>query len=301
LWREAPVILIYHRVADSAGDVWGLTVGPDRFAEQIEVLTRTRRVLPLGELAAAAAEGKRYDRPLAAVTFDDGYCDSFSAARPILQRFDCPATMFVATGMVDAKKEFWWDEVAFIFLETPGLPATLDMTFGQETVHWRFADGNAPRTGACHYLRRFLLGQPPSEIEACLARLRDWAGVERPARATHRAMTSDEVAELDDGLITVGAHTVSHPSLPVLSPAEQRAEILASAKACEILAGRPPAYFAYPFGRYDAASWAAAREAGFAGACATIPGAVLRMADRFRLPRVAPGLMDGEALARALS
>jgi peptidoglycan/xylan/chitin deacetylase (PgdA/CDA1 family) len=300
VWRNAPVILIYHRVAEPARDVWGLAVGPDRFAEQIEALTRTRRVLPLGELAAAAATGKRYDRPLAAVTFDDGCFDAFTTARPVLQRFDCPATVFVVTGMVDAKKEFWWDEVAFIFIETARLPATLDMTFGQETVHWTFSDGDGPRIGACHYLRRFLLGQPPSEIEACLERLRAWAGVERPARASHRAMSSGEVAELDDGLISVGAHTVSHPSLPALSPAEQRTEIVESARACEALTGRRPTYFAYPFGRYDAASWAATREAGFAGACATIPGAV-KAADPFRLPRIAPGLMDGEALARALS
>lgn len=299
---KAPVILIYHRVDDPAKDVWGVTVSPERFAEQIEALTATRRVLPLGELAAAAAEGRAYDRPLAAVTFDDGYHDAFTTARPILHRLDCPATVFVVSGMVDAKREFWWDEVAFIFLETPSLPAELRMTFGHESVAWRFPEGvRSARTGPCHYLRRCFLGLPTARIEAHLAALRDWAGVERPARPTHRAMTSAEVAGLDDGLIGVGAHTVSHPALPVLSPEDQRIEVSASRQACEAMIGRPVAHFAYPFGRYDRASWAACRAAGFAGACATIPGPVRRSADPFLLPRIAPGQADGESLARALS
>ncbi|MBV9994799.1 MAG: polysaccharide deacetylase family protein [Caulobacteraceae bacterium] len=300
---HAPVILIYHRVvADSAEDIWGIAVGRDRFAEQIEALTRVRRVLPLGELAAAAAQGRRYDRPLAAVTFDDGYHDVFTAARPILERFDCPATVFVVTGLVDAPREFWWDELEFIFLETPRLPAELRTTFGRETVEWRFPEGvQSARTGPCHYLRRYFLGQPSEKVEAHLAALRDWAGLSRPARAKHRAMGSGELAQLNDGLIAVGAHTVTHPALPVLPPERQAQEIAASRKACEALTGRPVPHFAYPFGRYDRASRSACREAGFAQACATIPGPVRRWSDPFLLPRIAPGQADGEALARRLS
>ena len=40
--RSRPLILMYHRVARLAHDPWDLAVTPDRFAEQIEVLTRER-------------------------------------------------------------------------------------------------------------------------------------------------------------------------------------------------------------------------------------------------------------------
>jgi peptidoglycan/xylan/chitin deacetylase (PgdA/CDA1 family) len=302
LWPRAAVILLYHRVADPTGDIWGLTVSPDRFAEQIEALKTTRRVLPLGELAAAAASRRAYDRPLAAVTFDDGYHDAFTAARPILHRLDCPATVFVVSGMVDAAREFWWDELAHIFLDTADLPPTLRLTFGAETREWRFSpDHPGARVGACHGLRRHFRDLSPDRIEACLERLRDWAGVAPAARPDHRVMKADEVARLSDGLITVGAHTVSHPSMPLLSAEAQRIEVAESRKACEALTGGPVEHFAYPFGDYNADSVAAARAAGFATACATIPGPVLRSSDPFRLPRINPGLADGEALIRALS
>jgi len=39
----APIILMYHRVADLTVDPWGLAVHPARFEEQIDALTRDRR------------------------------------------------------------------------------------------------------------------------------------------------------------------------------------------------------------------------------------------------------------------
>jgi peptidoglycan/xylan/chitin deacetylase (PgdA/CDA1 family) len=296
LWPGSPVILIYHRLGDPGRDIWGVTVSPERFAEQIDALTSVRRVVGLGELVRRSRSGGRSDPPLAAVTFDDGYHDAFSLARPILRRLDCPATVFVAAGLVDAAREFWWDELEFILLEhepPPSLPA--DLAGAKRPID--LPDRGA-RLGACHRLRRQFRDLPPEAIETRLAGLRVWAGVPRPAREARRAMTAAEVAELDDGLLTVGAHTMSHPSLPRLTPQRQSAEIEASRRRCEAMTGGPVAHFAYPFGHYDAASLAATRAAGFETACATTPGVVRPTTDPYRLPRLAPGQMDGEALLR---
>src|SRR5690242_3145445 len=100
LWPGSPVILMYHRVIELEPDPWGMAVGPKRFAEQLEALASIRRIVPLGELIASVRDGVRSERPLAAVTFDDGYHDAFTVARPILQRLGCPATVYVSTGMV---------------------------------------------------------------------------------------------------------------------------------------------------------------------------------------------------------
>jgi peptidoglycan/xylan/chitin deacetylase (PgdA/CDA1 family) len=299
LWPGSPVILIYHRLGDPDRDIWGLVVSPERFAEQIEALQRVRRVVSLSELIARARDGRRSDPPLAAVTFDDGYHDAFTLARPILERLDCPATVFVAAGLVDSAREFWWDELEFIFLQAPALPPALPAGLSANGRPNPLPDRGA-RAGACHGLRRRFRDLAPEAIEAWLASLRAWAGVERPARQAYRAMTSAEIAGLNDGLVAVGAHSMTHPSLPRLSPERQRAEIADSRRRCETLTGGPVAHFAYPFGHYDAASIAAARAAGFAAACATTPGVVRPSTDPFALPRLAPGRMDGEALLRAL-
>lgn len=300
LWPSSPVILIYHRLGDPERDIWDIAVSPERFAEQIEALKSVRRVVGLTELVARSRDGRAADPPLAAVTFDDGYHDAFALARPILERLDCPATVFVAAGLVDAPREFWWDELEFIFLQTPSLPPTLPAELSGDGKPTALPDRGS-RGGACHGLRRRFRDLAPEAIEARLAALRAWAGVERPARSACRAMTAAEVAELDGDLVTVGAHTMTHPSLPTLSPERQRAEIGESRKRCEAMTGAPVAHFAYPFGHYNGASIAAARDAGFASACATTAGVVRPSTNPYALPRLAPGRMDGEALLRALA
>ncbi len=109
-----------------------------------------------------------------------------------------------------------------------------------------------------------------------LAQLTAWAdscgGVRNDAAAgcsPGRAMNSVQLRELArDGLVTLGAHTVTHPLLASLPAAEQAWEIAASCAAVGQLAGAPAATFAYPYGDEDAVTRAAARAAGLAAACA---------------------------------
>ena len=115
------MILVYHRVTPLDFDPEWLAVTPDRFAEQMDVLRRHYHVLSLSELHACLQKGN-VPRKAVAVTFDDGYADNLLSARPVLERYDVPATFFVTTGKLDQTSEFWWDELGSLLLETPKLP-----------------------------------------------------------------------------------------------------------------------------------------------------------------------------------
>src|SRR5438045_9462568 len=101
---------MYHRIADAAheSDPWGLCVSPARFAEQLAVLRECGTPLTLRSLVR---EHERGDVPSGGivVTFDDGYADNLHAAKPLLERFDVPATVFVTSGQIAKDGEFWWD------------------------------------------------------------------------------------------------------------------------------------------------------------------------------------------------
>lgn len=100
-------VLLYHRVSDSARD--NLTVGIEQFDRQMALIAKHCRVLPLEEVLATRAID-RSDRPLVAITFDDGYLDNCEHAVPILLRHGLPAAFFVSTGMIGGDGRFPHDD-----------------------------------------------------------------------------------------------------------------------------------------------------------------------------------------------
>ncbi len=301
LWDRSPVVLMYHRVAPCADDLWGIAVEPARFTEQIEALKRVRQVASLDQVLAWREHGRTGEKPLAAITFDDGYHDALYAALPILERADCPATVFVASGLVGSGRGFWWDELVRLLMAAPTSNGPLRLRIRGRALAWPFSGSDAGRRRVCRQVRRRLRDLQPAEIELQLDAICAWAKIPRRLDPEDRLMTVEEVGRLSQSLVEIGAHTVRHPSLPSLSPEAQKAEICESRAACQAWTGKPVTHFAYPFGHYDRSSVRAARETGFRSACATSPGVVRPWTDPFRLPRMVPGRMDGEALTRLLS
>lgn len=291
LFGADPIILMYHRVADLPVDPWGLAVHPGRFEQQIARLKQLRNVVHLHELLDLERSRASGDKPLAAVTFDDGYHDVYSNARPLLQRFDCPMTLFVTTGIIGSEREFWWDAVARVFLEIEHLPECLTLVIAGKECRWNvspFSDRGA-RDRVFREVWGHLRVLPHHAQTQILSEIGEWSSCDLTAREMHRAMTAQEVRNISDDLITVGAHTLTHPTLPALTAEAQFSEIAESRRACEELAGGMVRAFAYPFGDHSDATVRAVREAGFDFACTVDARAVGRNAEPLRLPRIYVG------------
>jgi peptidoglycan/xylan/chitin deacetylase (PgdA/CDA1 family) len=91
------LILGYHRVG--AGMEREMDVPRSVFAEQMRFLAEHREVVPLEEGLRRVRSGP--GRDLVAITFDDGYREVATEARPVLERYGLPATVFLATAFVD--------------------------------------------------------------------------------------------------------------------------------------------------------------------------------------------------------
>jgi peptidoglycan/xylan/chitin deacetylase (PgdA/CDA1 family) len=297
-----PIILMYHRVADIPVDPWGLAVHPARFEEQIACLERLRRVVHLHDLLDLERSRASSDKPLAAVTFDDGYHDVYSNARPVLQRLDCPMTLFVTTGIIGTDREFWWDAVARVFLEIEHLPESLTLDIAGNECCWAvppFSDREA-RDRVFRDVWAQLRVRTHEDQTKLLAEIGKWSSCDLAARDMHRIMTAQEVRNISDGLITVGAHTLTHPTLPAHSADVQFREIAESRRACEELAGTTVRTFAYPFGDHSDTTVRAVRAAGFDLACTVDARAVRRNAEPLALPRIYVGDWQGDEFQKRI-
>ena len=299
LFRRQPsaLILLYHRVADVRPDPQLLAVTPSHFAEQLDVLRTTTLPTPLSRLADAPDSRRDASLPTVALTFDDGYADNLINAKPLLERHDVPATVFVATGQTGRTDEFWWDELERLLL-----------TSGDAQSHdsWNVLSAADPTASHSKYRRVFdqLRALPHAERQPKLQSLRESVGDPGQGRATHRVMTAGEISRLEDGgLVEVGAHTLTHPVLSALPIADQRREVVESKAALDGMLGRSTTSFSYPYGTradYTADTVSAVRDAGFSLACSNFVGVVDSRADRFQLPRVIVRDWDGDEFARQL-
>lgn len=301
--------LLYHRVDEPASDPWGLCVTPSRFAAHLEVLHRHATPVALVDLARQATDGT-LPLNVVAVTFDDGYADNLHNARPLLERYGVPASVFLSTGYAGHGRTFWWDDLAEVLLGPEPLPETLEIAIGDGSLRrelgeaagpyapysaWKASRSEpSPRQAVFLDIWRRLGTLPGEQRDQALDQLAGWAGAGSRSTAV-RALTREEVQALvRDDLVEVGAHTVSHPALPELELARQRDEIATSKTEAEELVGRPVTSFSYPHGRLSPATVEVVREAGFATACyqpAHAHDADLRRRppDPLRFPRVNVG------------
>ncbi len=99
------IVLCYHAVSvDWEAD---LSTTPARLERQLELLVRR------GYRGATFTEatGPPTNRRTVAVTFDDAFRSVFELARPILERFELVATVFVPTDFIDAGGQLRWSGI----------------------------------------------------------------------------------------------------------------------------------------------------------------------------------------------
>jgi len=308
----APTILMYHRIASPRVDPWGLAVHPDRFEQHLEILRRTRHPLPMPEFVSRLERGTLPGNAVA-VTFDDGYVDNLREASPRLASAHVPATLFLATGFVGQRYEYWWDELARGILQGSGDvdaeveigPARIPLMLrgGDECDRgWRaWHEPRTSRQSTYLALWKQLRTAAPAAREQAMVQLRTVLAMLPPSRADLPMSASEVTALASGGVFDFGGHTTTHPVLPDLAPAERRNDISQGRDACERLIGRPIAGFAYPHGALDDDSEVAVKECGFAWACSTSSRAVpARGANRYALPRFGVLDWDGPSFQRAL-
>ena len=322
--RPGVLILLYHRIVELDRDPYRLCVSPLHFAEHLEILQRRRLVISLRDLVKALQENS-VPRRAVVITFDDGYVDNLENAKPLLDRYQTPATVFVVSGNVGNDREFWWDELERILLGPGTLPGELDLEVGGKSYHWSlgkasaYSRADATRSRAWHLyqdkdpvprhtffrsIHNLVRSVPLAGRWSLLDQLAAWADAGLKGRESHRALDREGLRMLAaGGMVEVGAHTVTHPVLSSLPADIQRREIRESKAALQEILGCPVTSFAYPHGSrsdYTSETISMTREEGFECAVSVYSEKVKWDTDRYQLPRVLVDDWPGDEFARHL-
>jgi peptidoglycan/xylan/chitin deacetylase (PgdA/CDA1 family) len=295
---NSALILGYHRVAETEQDPFDMCVTPQHFEEQLQVLRKLAQPIRLHELVEGLKEN-RLPRRAVVLTFDDGYADILYYAKPLLDRYQIPATIFVTSGYLG--REFWWDELAWMIVNSQSMPDELSLIVDGKIFAWSISDQDRPKLLRNIYRR--LLHMSTGSRRQAITQLRQCIGVDAGQEMNvGRALTHEELTELaKDELVTIGAHTVNHPVLTNLSEETRHYEIEQCKRDLETILQKPITAFSYPNGAGNEITQTLLYQAGYDSACASYNDVAHMDSDLFNLPRFWVPDQGGNEFTRWLS
>jgi peptidoglycan/xylan/chitin deacetylase (PgdA/CDA1 family) len=282
--EPSALVLLYHRVSEAPDDLHEIAVTPDAFREHMAYVREHCHPLPLDELVTLLREQRVPDRAVA-VTFDDGYSDNYTAARPALEEFEIPATLFFPTERIDDEQEFWWDVLAHALLSAAGVPSELQIELPEGPR--RFSTSTKEQRLETHWsIYHAIVTSPADDRDRIVENVRNWSRHALSDRSVPRRMSGAMLREFARSpRLTIGAHSVRHEMLSRQPAATQQREICQSREHLEQLLERKVTAFAYPFGAYSAETLAAAAAASLDLAVTCDEWPLGTETDPLRIPR----------------
>ncbi len=285
-WRglkDKPLVVGYHRVVSDFKYSDSLSISPmltsaQTFEKHLDWIARRYRFVSLDELAVGLEAGDCSGKPMAAITFDDGYRDVYQNAFPILERKGIPSAVYVVTDLVGTRQLQVHDELHLLMStllarqHSSSLAYWRDLAAGLELSEQsskclsdRIHGANSPFQAT----RRVLETLSQSEIANFLQELRTRAAVPEQALLEFQSVDWEMLREMAGRGVTVGSHTRSHALLSNETPQAVRDEVEGSRQVLEQQLGVTINHFAYPDGKFNASVINAIAEAGYRTACTT--------------------------------
>lgn len=244
--RRCGVVFMLHRFRAPGATADGYD--PAALRRALAYLRRKKyNVVSIEALLRCNLEGQPVPDRSIAFTIDDGYADHAEIGAPIFAEFDCPVTTFVTTGFLDGELWFWWDQIEFVFANSP-VP-TVRTQLGDAALEYSLRSAAERTAATSDFVARCKVIANDLKLEA-IERLAIAGEVALPAKAPARyaPMTWNQLRACEERGMTFGPHTVTHPILSRVSDQQSRWELTESWRRLGEEARRPVPVFCYPNG-----------------------------------------------------
>lgn len=257
------IIVTYHSVAAVDAEFVDppMHLAPSLFEKQMAFLRKHRHVVSLSALVAQIEAGETPTAGTVCITFDDGYLDTLTVAAPILERYQLPATVYLATSYIDRAQSQWADVAHWIFRCRTGNR----LEFSADGLAFDL-DREDQYLAARSLLQTRLLESTYAARSELLTEL------ERQLRPTgsmpRLTMNWDEVRDLMHRfpLFEIGGHSRDHIDLRAHRGEAARGEIAGCASDLQRELGRDAQHFSFPYGRWSTESLSFTKDAGWRSA-----------------------------------
>ena len=280
------IILMYHSI--SQDDLAEFIDPPNRlspalFERQMAFLSAHRRVVPLSEVVQQIESGTSPLAGTVCITFDDGYLDNLTTAAPILEKYNLPATLFLATGYVERGESQWADTLYWLLKHRSSDTMSIS-SIGLSETNLAYPAG---RAAARLLLHRHMLESGHDDRTRLFNEVdRQLCPVGKRPRLT---LNWDEVRELRRRypFFAIGGHTREHIDLRTHRGETAWSQIKGCADDLQRELGAESRHFSFPYSRWCAETRELVSASGWRSAVGMGDGIRIGAAsDRFAMPRL---------------
>lgn len=280
------VILMYHSIVEDpehTRNTIGVSQSQRDFDAHIRTLASRFAPVTVDQVIQFVQEGQPLPSRAVAVTFDDGFCDNYDSALPVLKRYGVPATFYILVNAVETGVPPWYCRLNFAFRTTTR--REWNDTEWNRTYKFETAEERKAALNRAWEIGAKMVGSAQEEFVRQIEKLLE---VEPPGPGL--MLTWDKVRALKEAGHNIGAHTLSHPNLAHVSAEDAQSEILGCKQRLEETMGGPVHHFSYPHPalnpQWSPQTLRITREAGFKSAVLTTRGPVRRGDEPLALKRI---------------
>lgn len=238
-------------------------ISPDKADRTLRILSSKYNIIPLQDYVRAKEAGTVDELPPKSliITMDDGHKSNYEL-KPLLERYDIPATIFLCSGIVDTNRHFWWSH----------------------------------KTGNDYSLEDLKKIPNKERLEI----LREFGFEQTKEFDDRQALSKNDIEDMK-AMVDFQSHTAFHPVLPNCTTSEAYKEISQSKKDLEEKYGLKIYALSYPNGDYSDREISIAKKEGYKCGVTVDVGFNSQDTDIFKLKRfsIRDGSDSNEVLVKA--
>jgi peptidoglycan/xylan/chitin deacetylase (PgdA/CDA1 family) len=254
----------YHRIGDpseSQFDRGVYSCSAFNFREHICLLRDRFEIVDIATLLKIN-NGPLPRKPLAMVTFDDGYADNFQVAFPILKELGVKAAFFIPTAFIGGSRVPWWDEIAWILRNATVTQIRLSDSDGDYVLNEAHIEKSI--RGVLKLVKRRENIPMDKQVAEIYESSRPKGTISELGQKLFIA--PEQLCEMRLAGMDIGSHSHTHQILSHLDADLQLEELRRSKEIIEGIIGEPVLSVAYPVGSssaYSARTCEIARSLGY--------------------------------------
>jgi peptidoglycan/xylan/chitin deacetylase (PgdA/CDA1 family) len=270
---RAVLVVGYHRVVDdfrseARWTIPAMLITRRMLEEQLDWIGRRYRFVGLDELGEGLTRHDGPARPMAAVTFDDGYQDVYELAFPLLRRKGIPTAVFVVsdatgTGEIQTHDRLYLALARALARWVDPVRALRRLLIGLGIVVRGMEQWTGVGWTAGTVLVWLLRGLPQADVRRLIEAIDGEVGVDEARARALLPMTWDMLAEMQRAGVQIESHTRTHAWLTLENRDKIMDELRGSRRELESRLGRTVRHFAYPDGRWSGETVEMVEAAGY--------------------------------------